>query len=157
MAIVPVDVFPEAVAGRGLSRTNAVLSLPFDCPSSSDVIVLGRSLEGSGAAAWSGEGPSIPYYEVYPSRLRVPKVQAVSVSAKLTRREAELLDRLTREYGFISKSEAIRSAVRLYLNLFELRSKDRLRMLQLINELIAPSVKTSSDLVEEGHREEDEI
>ncbi|MCJ7455773.1 ribbon-helix-helix domain-containing protein [Candidatus Bathyarchaeota archaeon] len=87
----------------------------------------------------------------------MPKVQAVSVSAKLTRREAELLDRLTREYGFISKSEAIRSAVRLYLNLFKLRSKDRLRMLQLINELIAPSVKTSSDLVEEGHREEDEI
>jgi Arc/MetJ-type ribon-helix-helix transcriptional regulator len=80
-----------------------------------------------------------------------------SVSAKLTRREAELLDRLTREYGFISKSEAIRSAVRLYLNLLELRSKDRLRMLQIVNELIAPSSKTSSDLVEEGHREEDEI
>jgi Arc/MetJ-type ribon-helix-helix transcriptional regulator len=84
-------------------------------------------------------------------------LQAVSVSAKLTRREAKLLDRLTREYGFISKSEAIRSAVRLYLNLFKLRSKDRLRMLQLINELIAPSSKTSSDLVEEGHREEDGI
>ena len=85
------------------------------------------------------------------------EVQAVSVSAKLTRREAELLDRLTREYGFISKSEAIRSAVRLYLNLLELRSKDRLRMLQLINELVAPGSKTSSDLVEEGHREEDEL
>ena len=68
-----------------------------------------------------------------------------------------MLDRLTREYGFISKSEAIRSAVRLYLNLFKLRSKDRLRMLQLINQLIAPSSKTSSDLVEEGHREEDGI
>ena len=81
----------------------------------------------------------------------VLEVQTVSVSAKLTRREAELLDRLTREYGFISKSEAIRSAVRLYLNLLELRSKDRLRMLQLINELIAPSSRTSSDLVEEGH------
>lgn len=87
----------------------------------------------------------------------MPQLQAVSVSAKLTRREAKLLDRLTREYGFISKSEAIRSAVRLYLNLLELRSKDRLRMLQLVNELIAPSSKTSSDLVEEGHREEDEI
>ena len=79
------------------------------------------------------------------------------MSAKLTRREAELLDRLTREYGFISKSEAIRSAVRLYLSLLELRSKDRLRMLQLINELIAPSSRTSSDLVEEGHREEDNL
>jgi Arc/MetJ-type ribon-helix-helix transcriptional regulator len=87
----------------------------------------------------------------------VPQLQSVSVSAKLTRREAELLDRLTREYGFISKSEAIRSAVRLYLNLLELRSKDRLRMLQIINELIAPSSRTSSELVEEGHREEDEI
>jgi metal-responsive CopG/Arc/MetJ family transcriptional regulator len=85
----------------------------------------------------------------------VLQLRAVSVSAKLTRREAELLNRFTREYGFISKSEAIRSAVRLYLNLLELRSKDRLRMLQLINELFAPSWKTSSDLVEEGHREED--
>jgi len=105
----------------------------------------------------SDEEFSIPYYEVYSSRLLVLEVQAVSVSAKLTRKEAELLDRLTREYGFISKSEAIRSAVRLYLNLLELRSKDRLRMLQVINELIAPSSRTSSDLVEEGHREEDEI
>jgi len=103
------------------------------------------------------EGSRTPYYAVYSSRLWVFQLQAVSVSAKLTRREAELLDRLTREYGFISKSEAIRSAVRLYLNLLELRSTDRLRMLQLINELIAPSSKTSSDLVEEGHREEDEI
>jgi len=84
-------------------------------------------------------------------------LEAVSVSAKLTRRELELLERLTREYGFISKSEAIRSAVRLYLNLLELRPKDRLRMLQLINELIAPSMKTSSELIEEGHREEDKI
>ena len=68
-----------------------------------------------------------------------------------------MLDRFAKEYGFISKSEAIRGAVRLYLNLLELRSKDRLSMLQLINELIAPSSKDSSDLVEEGHREEDEI
>jgi Arc/MetJ-type ribon-helix-helix transcriptional regulator len=97
------------------------------------------------------------YYGVYPSRLPVLKMQAVSVSAKLTRREAELLEKLTKEYGFISKSEAIRSAVRLYLNLLELRSKDRLRMLQLINELIAPSSRTSGDLVEEGHREDDEL
>jgi Arc/MetJ-type ribon-helix-helix transcriptional regulator len=87
----------------------------------------------------------------------VLELEAVSVSAKLTRREAELLQRLTREYGFISKSEAVRSAVRLYLNLLELRPKDRLRMLQLINELIAPSAKASSELIEEGHREEDEL
>jgi len=85
------------------------------------------------------------------------QLQAVSVSTKLSRREAELLDGLTREYGFSSKSEAIRSAVRLYLNLLELGSKDRLRMLQLLNELIAPGSKTSSDLVEEGYHEDDEI
>ena len=85
------------------------------------------------------------------------KLETVSVSAKLTRKEAELLDRLTREYGFISKSEAIRSAVRLYLNLVKLGPKERLRMLQLINELVAASAKTSSELVEEGHREEDEL
>jgi metal-responsive CopG/Arc/MetJ family transcriptional regulator len=73
----------------------------------------------------------------------------------LTRREAALLERLTREYGFISKSEAIRSAVRLYLNLLELGPKDRLRMLQIINEMIAPSAKQSSTLIEETHREDD--
>lgn len=84
-------------------------------------------------------------------------MEAVSVSAKLTRKEAALLEKLTREYGFISKSEAIRSAVRLYLNLLELGPKDRLRMLQLINEMISPSARTSSELVEEMHREEDEL
>jgi hypothetical protein len=35
-------------------------------------------------------------------------LQAVSVSAKLTGREAELLDRLTREYGFVSKKHIIK-------------------------------------------------
>ena len=84
-------------------------------------------------------------------------MEAVSVSAKLSKREAELLERLTKEYGFISKSETIRSAVRLYLNLLELRPKDRLRMLQIINEMIAASAKTSSELIEEVHREEDEL
>jgi len=84
-------------------------------------------------------------------------LEAVSVSAKLTRREVRLLEKLTREYGFISKSEAIRSAVRLYLNLLELRPKDRLRMLQVINEMIAPSTRASGELIEEAHREEDEL
>ena len=83
------------------------------------------------------------------------QLRAVSVSARVTRREAELLNRFTREYGFISRSEAIRSAVRFYLNLLELSPKGRLRTLQLVNELFAPSWKTSSDLVEEGHRDED--
>jgi len=84
-------------------------------------------------------------------------LEAVSVSAKLTRREVRLLEKLTREYGFISKSEAIRSAVRLYLNLLELRPRDRLRMLQVINEMIAPSTRASGELIEEAHREEDEL
>lgn len=84
-------------------------------------------------------------------------METVSVSAKLTKREAELLKKLTKEYGFISKSEAIRSAVRLYLNLLELRPRERLRMLQLINEMIAPGTKTSSELIEEAHREEDNL
>jgi len=67
------------------------------------------------------------------------------------------LEKLTREYGFINKSEAIRSAVRLYLNLLELRPGDRLRMLQVINEMIAPSMRASGELIEETHREEDEL
>jgi metal-responsive CopG/Arc/MetJ family transcriptional regulator len=110
-----------------------------------------------GAAPRLQEPTVALYYEVYRSRLQAVRSEAVSISDKLTRKEAELLDRLTREYGFISKSEAIRSAVRFYLNLLELRSRDRLRMLQLINELIAPSPRSSSELVEEGHREEDAI
>ena len=84
-------------------------------------------------------------------------MHAISVSAKLTKREAALLERLTKEYGFISRSEAIRSAVRLYLNLLQLRPKERLRMLQLINEMIASGTKTSGELVEEVHHEEDDL
>jgi Arc/MetJ-type ribon-helix-helix transcriptional regulator len=71
-------------------------------------------------------------------------LQSASVSAKLTKRDAALLEKPTREYGFISKSEAIRSAVRLDLNLLEHRLKDRLRMLQLINGMFALSTQTSS-------------
>lgn len=84
-------------------------------------------------------------------------MKAVSVSAKLTKKEAAMLEKLTREYGFISKSEAIRSAVRLYLNLLELGPQERLRMLQLINEMIAPGTKTSGELIEEAHREDDDL
>ena len=85
------------------------------------------------------------------------RLQTISVSGKLTKREAALLEKLTREYGFISKSEAIRSAVRLYLNLLQLGPKDRLRMLQIINEMIAPSTKRSTELIEEVHREDDAV
>ena len=84
-------------------------------------------------------------------------MQAVSVSAKLTRKEAELLNRLTRQYGFTSKSEAIRSAIRLYLSLVELGHEDRVKMLQPVNELIAPSTKNAGELIEEEHKEEDEV
>lgn len=83
--------------------------------------------------------------------------QAVSVSTKLTKRELKLLEKVSREYGFVSKSETLRSAVRLYLNLLSLAPKDRLRMLQIINELVAPSRKTAGELIEEGHIEEDQL
>jgi len=82
---------------------------------------------------------------------------AVSVSAKPARKDAALLGKVTREYGFIGKSKAIRGAVRLYLNLLELGSKDRLRMLQLVNEMIASSARYSSELIEETHKEDDEF
>lgn len=89
------------------------------------------------------------------NRQSVP--QSVSVATKLTKKELKLLEKATKEYGFVSKSETLRSAVRLYLNLLTLTPKDRVRMLQIINELIAPSRKTSSELIEESHVEEDEL
>ncbi len=84
-------------------------------------------------------------------------MQVVSVSTKLTVKENRLLEKLTKEYGFISKSEALRSAIRLYLNLLQLGPGERLRVLQIMNELLAPSRKSSSDLMNELHREEDEL
>ena len=81
--------------------------------------------------------------------------KSVSISTKLTRKEAELIEKLSKEYGFMNKSEAIRSAVRLYINLLSLPSKERLRALQIINELISPSKKSSSELVEHVRLEDD--
>lgn len=83
--------------------------------------------------------------------------QAVTVATKLTRKELKLLEKVSKEYGFVSKSETVRSAVRLYLNLLTLAPKDRLKMLQIINEIIAPSRKAASELIEESHVEEDEL
>ncbi len=83
--------------------------------------------------------------------------KAVSVATKITKKELKLLETLSKEYGFISKSEAVRSAIRLYVNLLTLPPRERVRMLQIINELIAPSRRTASELIEEGHREEDEL
>jgi len=80
----------------------------------------------------------------------------ITVATKLTKKENELLEKLTKEHGFISKSEMVRSAVRLYLNLLSLESEDRLRFLRLINEIVAPSRMSSQRLVDEIHREEDE-
>lgn len=82
---------------------------------------------------------------------------STSVATKLTKKELELLKRLTKEYGFMSKSEAIRNAIRLYINLLSLAPRERLRVLQIINELIAPSRKSSSELIEEVHLEDDKI
>jgi metal-responsive CopG/Arc/MetJ family transcriptional regulator len=82
------------------------------------------------------------------------KTGAVIVATKLTKREALQIEKLSKDYGFLNKSEAIRSAVRLYINLLNLPSRRRLGMLQTINELVAPSAHTSSDLIERVHREE---
>lgn len=67
---------------------------------------------------------------------RRPLSRAVSVATNLSKKEVERLEKLSKEDGFVSKSEAARSAVRLYLNLFSLAPRDPLEMLQLINELI---------------------
>lgn len=84
-------------------------------------------------------------------------MKVVTVATKLTKSEDELLRKLAREYGFLSKGEAMRNAVRLYLNLLSLRSDDRLKVLQLINDMIAPSRKSSEELMEEVHEEEDKF
>jgi metal-responsive CopG/Arc/MetJ family transcriptional regulator len=81
--------------------------------------------------------------------------KSVSVATKLTRKEADLMEKISKEYGFMNKSEALRSAIRLYIKLPSLPSKERLRMLQIINEMISPSKATSSELVEQTHAEED--
>ena len=83
-------------------------------------------------------------------------IETVSVSAKLTKKEAELIEKISKEYGFMNKSEAIRSAIRLYVNLLSLPSRERLRVLQIVNELIAPSKIGSSELLEQMHLEEDQ-
>jgi hypothetical protein len=79
----------------------------------------------------------------------------VSVATKRTKKEAELIQRIWKEYACMSKSEAIRSAIRLHINLLSLPSRQRLRVLRIMNDLIAPSKATSSELVEQIHAEED--
>ena len=79
-----------------------------------------------------------------------------NVATKLSKSEAELLEKITEKYGFVSKSEVVRNAVRFYLSLLSLKPKERLITLRLINEVISPSKRGSSELVEEAHREEDE-
>ena len=78
-----------------------------------------------------------------------------TVATKLSESEAKLLEKITEEYGFVSKSEVVRNAVRLYLSLLSLKPKERLITLRLINEVISPSKRVSSELIEEAHREED--
>ena len=82
--------------------------------------------------------------------------KSVSVATKLTKKEAQLIEKISKEYGFMNKSETIRSAIRLYVNLMSLPSKERLRVLQIINELIAPSKTDSSQLIEQMHDEEED-
>jgi len=79
-----------------------------------------------------------------------------TVATKLSESEARLLEKITEEYGFVSKSEVVRNAVRLYLSLLSLKPKERLVTLRLINEVISPSRRSSSELIQEAHGEEDE-
>ena len=81
--------------------------------------------------------------------------KSVSVATKLTKKEADLIEKISKEYGFMNKSEAIRAAIRLYVNMLSLPSKERLHVLQLVNELIAPSKTSSSELLEQIHIEDD--
>jgi len=79
-----------------------------------------------------------------------------TVATKLSESETKLLEKITEEYGFLSKSVVVRNAVRLYLSLLSLKPKERLITLRLINEVISPSRRSSSELIAETHREEDE-
>jgi metal-responsive CopG/Arc/MetJ family transcriptional regulator len=81
----------------------------------------------------------------------------VSVATKMTKKEALLIEKISKEYGFMNKSEAIRSAIRLYINLLSLPTRERLRILQILNEIVAPSREPSSDLIESAHLEEDDL
>ena len=82
---------------------------------------------------------------------------AITVATKLSKMENELLEKVTKEHGFLSKSEVVRNAVRLYLSLLNLKPKERLVTLRLINELVSPSRRSSSELIEEAHKEEDGV
>lgn len=81
--------------------------------------------------------------------------EIVTLATKLTKEEAKMVEEITKDYGFMNKSETVRSAIRLYVNLMSLPSSERLRMLRIINELVAPSNRTSGELVEGVHAEED--
>ncbi len=83
--------------------------------------------------------------------------KSVSVATKLTREEARQIEKISKEYGFLNKSDGIRSAIRLYVNLLSLPSRQRLRVLQVVNEFVTPSKTTSEELIEEVHREEDSL
>lgn len=83
--------------------------------------------------------------------------RTVSVATKMTKKEAALIEKISKEYGFMNKSEAIRSAIRLYINLLSLPTRERLKILQIVNELIAPGKESSSDLIEKIHLEEDDL
>jgi len=80
---------------------------------------------------------------------------SVTLAAKFSEEDLRRMDRLMRERGFLNRSELIRDAVRLYLGLGTLDAENRLRMIRLINESIAPSRKTAAELIEEVRKEED--
>ena len=79
----------------------------------------------------------------------------VTVATKIDSEELKRIDKVIRRRGLLNRSDLVRVAIRLYLNLSSPETETRLRMLRLINESVGVSGKTAAQLVEEARREED--
>jgi Arc/MetJ-type ribon-helix-helix transcriptional regulator len=79
----------------------------------------------------------------------------VTVATKIGSEKLKRIESLVRRRGRLNRSDLVRVAIRLYLNLSRPETETRLRMLRLINESVGVSGKTAAQLVEEARREED--
>jgi metal-responsive CopG/Arc/MetJ family transcriptional regulator len=79
----------------------------------------------------------------------------VTVATKIGSEKLKRIESLVRRRGLLNRSDLVRVAIRLYLNLSSPETETRLRMLRLINESVGVSGKTAAQLVEEARREED--
>lgn len=79
----------------------------------------------------------------------------VKVATKIGSEELKRIDTIVRSRGLLNRSDFVRDAIRLYLNLTSLETEPRLRMLRLINECAGVSGKSSGKLVEESRKEDD--